>query len=103
MVEPEDAGADLLDDLVEGVDVAVDPFGGGGVAARGVALQPHAEGEQFLDDMVVQVTRDPVVVFGPGQGDLVGADPGEFDGHRGVVGEGGGHVQVCLSESRAYG
>ncbi len=68
-----------------------------------MALQPHAEGEQFLDDMVVQVARDPVVVFCLGQGDLVGAGPGEFHGHRGVAGEGGGHVQVCVSESGAYG
>ena len=59
-----------------------------------MALQPHAEGEQVLDDMVVQVARDPVVVFGLGQGDLIGAGPGEFHRHRGVAGEGGGHVQV---------
>ena len=53
--------------------------------------------------MVVQVARDPVVVFCLGQGDLVGAGLGEFHGHRGVAGEGGGHVQVCVSESGAYG
>ena len=94
LLEPEDAGADLPDDLIEGVDVAVDPLGGGRVAAGGVALQFHAEGEQFLDDMVVQVARDAVVVFGLGQRDLVGAGPGEFHGHGGVAGEGGGHVQV---------
>src|SRR5208282_4582156 len=63
LVESEDAGADLLDDLVEGVNVAVDPVGGGGGAAGGVALEPHAEGEQLLDDMVVQIARDPVAVF----------------------------------------
>jgi hypothetical protein len=68
LVEPEDAGADLRDDLVEGVDVAGDPLRGGRVGAGGVALGPHAEGEQFLDDMVVQVARDPVVVFCLGQG-----------------------------------
>lgn len=54
LVEPEDAGADLGDDLVEGVDIAVDPFRGGRVAAGNVALECQAEGEQFLDDMVVR-------------------------------------------------
>src|SRR5580693_568166 len=103
LVEPEDAGADLVDDLVQGVHVAVDLFRGRGVGAGGVALHPHAEGEQVLDDVVVQVARDPVVVFGLGQGDLVGAGPGEFHRHRGVAGEGGGHVQVCPGESRAGG
>ena len=77
LVEPEDAGADLADDdLVHGIRVAVDPFRGRRVGAGGVALHPHAEGEQVLDDVVVQVARDPVVVFGLGQGDLVGAGPG---------------------------
>src|SRR6185437_2721902 len=76
LVEPEDAGADLLDDLVDGIRVAVDPFRGHGVGAGVVALQPHAEGEQVLDDMVVQVARDPVVVFGLGKGDLIGAGLG---------------------------
>src|SRR5580700_3525082 len=103
LVEPEDAGADLVDDLIQGVNVAVDPLRGRGVGAGGVALQPHAEGEQFLDDVVVQVARDPVVVFGPGQGDLIGTGPDEFHRHRGVAGEGRGHVQVCAGVSRACG
>jgi hypothetical protein len=102
MLEPEDAGADLLDDLVQGVNVAVDQLRGGRVAVGGVALHPHTEGEQILDHVVVQVTRDPVAVFGLSHGELVGAGPGEFHRHRGVVGEGGGHVQVCLGESRTY-
>src|SRR3984957_15352299 len=63
LLEAEDAGADLLDDLIECVDVAVDPRGGGRVAAGGVALEYHAEGEKFLDDVVVQVARDALVVF----------------------------------------
>src|SRR3984957_9706888 len=45
LLEPEDAGPDFLDDLIEAVDVAVDPAGGGRVAAGGVALEFHAEGE----------------------------------------------------------
>jgi hypothetical protein len=49
-----------------------------------------------------QVARDPVVVFCLGQGDLVGAGAGEFHGHRGMAGEGDGHVQVCVSESGVY-
>ncbi len=57
-------------------------------------MQPHAEGEQFLDDMVVQVASDPVAVFCLGHGDLVGAGPGKFHGYRGMAGEGGSHVQV---------
>src|SRR5258707_5384746 len=32
----------------------------------------------LLDDVVVQVARDPVMVFGLSQGDLVSAGPGEF-------------------------
>jgi hypothetical protein len=101
--EPEDAGADALDDVVEGIGVAVDPFCGSRVAAGGVALQFHAEGEQFLDDLVLQVAGDAVVVFRPGQQDLVGADPGELHGHGGVAGEAGGHVQVGLGEPRLCG
>ncbi len=33
LLKPEDAGADLPDDVVQGVGIAVDPFGGGGDAA----------------------------------------------------------------------
>src|SRR5579863_1584578 len=103
LVEAEDAGADLVDDLVQGVNVAVDPLRGRGVGAGGMALQSHPEGEQFLDDVVVQVAGDPVVVFGLGQGDLVGAGLDEFHRHGGVAGEGGGHVQVGAGVSRACG
>jgi hypothetical protein len=103
LLKPEDAGADLPDDVVQGVGIAVEPFGGGRVGAGGMALQAHAEGEQFLDDMVVQVARDAVVIFDPGQHDLVGAGLGEFHGYGGVAGERGGHVQVCLGEPGACG
>src|SRR6188472_1817528 len=80
LVEPEDAGADLADDLVQVLNVAADLCRGRGVGAGGVALHPHAEGEQVLDDVVVQVARDPVVVFDLGQGALVVAGPGESAG-----------------------
>ncbi len=103
LVQPENTGADLLDDLVEGVDVAVDPVRGGRVATGGVSLQRHAESEQFGDDMVVQVSGDPVVVLDLGQGDLVGADPGQFHSYGRVAGEGDGHVQVSFGEARAGG
>src|SRR6202050_4435952 len=89
LVETEDAGADLVDDLVQGVNVAVDSLRGRGVGAGGIALQSHAEGEQVLDDVVVQVARDPVVVFGLGQGDLVGAGLDEFHRHGGAGGDSG--------------
>jgi hypothetical protein len=102
-VEPEDAGPDLLDYLIEGVDVAVDPCRGFRVGAGSVALQRHAEGEQFGDDMVVQVSCDPVVVFDLGQGELVGAGPGQFHGHGRVAGEADGQVQVSLGEARSGG
>ena len=102
-VEPEDTGADLLDDLIESVDVAVDPVRRGRVGAGSVALQRHAESEQFLDDMVVQVSGDPVVVFDLGQGELVGAGPGEFHDDGCVVGEADGRGQVSLGEARAGG
>src|SRR5580658_5707789 len=91
-VEPENAGADIGDGLVEGVDVALDPFRVGRVAAGSVALEGHAEGEQLLDDMVVQVTRDAVTVLCLSQNDLVDAGPGEFHGHSGVACEGRSHV-----------
>src|ERR1035438_9628021 len=55
-LEPENAGADLGDDLVEGLGIAVDLLRDGGFAAGRVALDPQAEGEQLLDDVVVQVT-----------------------------------------------
>src|ERR1700722_4241775 len=45
LLEPEDAGPDFLDDLIEAVDVAVDPAGGGRGAAGGGALGFPAEGE----------------------------------------------------------
>jgi len=105
LVEPEDAGADLLDDLIEGVDVAADPVRGGRVGAGGVALQRHAESEQFGDDMVVQVSGDPVVVFDLGQDDLVGPGLGQCHGHGygRVADEADGHVQVSLGEAWAGG
>ena len=73
------------------------------VRAGRVALEFHPEGEQFLDDVVMQVARDVVVVFRLGQQDLVGPGPGEFHGHGSIVGEGGGHAQVRFGEPRASG
>ena len=76
------------------------PFRVGGVAAGSVALEGHAEGEQLLDDMVVQVTRDAVMILGLSQNDLVDAGPGEFHGRGGLACEGRSHVHVCLGEPR---
>ena len=102
-VKPEDAGADLADDLVQGPGVAVDLLRGDQIAAADVTLESHAKGEQFLDDVIVQVGGDAVVVLDPGQDDLVGAGLDEFQGHGGVAGERGGHIQVDAGEFRPRG
>ena len=48
----------------KGIDVAVDPRdAGGGVGDAGQPLEADAEGEQFSDDVVVQVEGDAVVIF----------------------------------------
>ena len=55
----------------KGIDVAVDPRdAGGGVGDAGQPLQADAEGEQFSDDVVVQVEGDAVVIFQPGDAEF---------------------------------
>ena len=101
LLKPEDAGADLDDDPVERVDIAVDPLGGGRVAPAGLALQFHAEGEEFLNDMVVQVGGDAVVVCRLGHDELVSAGQGELHRHGGMARERKCHQEMRLGQSRA--
>ena len=65
---------------------------------RDRALQRQSDGEEPLDDVVVQVARDPVTV---GQ-NVEFAHPtlrrGELPGQRRLVGEGGHHVELFDAE-----
>ena len=85
----EDRGADRADDAVQGIDVAVDPRdAGGGVCDAGQALQADAEGEQFSDDVVVQVEGDAVVIRQSGDSEFGVTAVGQGERDRGVGAEG---------------
>ena len=85
----EDRGADRADDAVQGIDVAVDPRdAGGGVCDAGQALQADAEGEQFSDDLVVQVEGDAVVILQSGDSEFGVTAVGQGERDRGVGAEG---------------
>jgi len=60
------------------------------------ALQGKSDGEEPLDDVVVEVPRDPVAV----RQDVELAHPalraGQLPGQRGLVSKGGHHVEPAL-------
>ena len=94
-----DRPADTGDRLVDGIDVAVDPLALGrvlGVSSQ--RLQADADGEQLLDDVVVQVARDPLPVLHHFHGLTVVAVPREFEGQRRLIGEACGHVDLGRGE-----
>ena len=60
-------------------------------------LQAHARSEQALDDVVVQIARDPAAVFDQFEPLAVGAAARELDGDAGLAGEVGRHLEVGVA------
>ena len=87
----------MLDDLLEG------SHRGGVLDARRGRLDDKTRGEHLLDDVVVQVARDPGPVLEEQHALLVVPGLGQFERDRGVVGEGGGQLRVGLGEGSPSG
>jgi hypothetical protein len=82
LAELEDRGADLLDRLVQGVDILVESLHL--IRARHPldhGRQAHSDGEQLLDDVVVQIGGDPVVVLEQPKLLAVAPSPLQLQGH----------------------
>ncbi len=100
-VQVEDGCPNVLDDLVQLVDVLGQPVSHrGGLHAAVGALHGHADREQPLDDMVVQIPGDPIAV---GQHVALPARRqrfGPLQRQRGLIGERRHHLKLALIEHR---
>lgn len=96
----EDRGADLGDRGVERGHLLLDAGRGGGIHRTGNRLEAQARPEEALDDVIVQVARDPPPVFEHGEALRVGLGGGERKRDGGLCGEFGGHDELGFGEAR---
>ncbi len=98
-MQVEDRGAHIGDDALHVVDqVGQAPADLRGAGAGMRALQVQAVGEQPLDDMVVQIPRNPVPVGEHGQGIEPPLVVGQLQRERRLVGEGRGEEELTVVE-----
>ena len=98
--EREHDRADVFDRGVDGVDLRLDGGGCFGIHRRRNRLQRQPRAEQALDDMVMQVARDPRSIPGGVEAAAVLSRPDDLDGDAGLAREREGHVQIRVGERR---
>ena len=98
-MQVEDRGADLLNDLLKVVDTVGKPLLHlGRACSRNGSLQCEADGEQALDDVIVQVAGDAVAVGQDVELAHLALRAGQLPRQRGLVGEGSHHVELVGAE-----
>ncbi len=98
-VQVEDRGADLLDDFLQIVHTAESRCCTSVRSrARDRSLQRQPDSEEPLDDVVVQVSRDPITVGQNVQFAHPALRRGELPGQRRLVGECGHHLELFDTE-----
>ena len=104
LLQCEDRGPDPPDRLVEVLDGSTERLTHGGVGRSSRdGLQRQLRGEDPLDDVVVEVTRDPVAVLEHGDARLVAPPVRELERQRRVQGQLFGHLDVRATERTAPG
>ena len=103
-VQVEDRSADLLNDVLEIVDTARKSLLHFGRARSGNRpLKREPDGEEALDDVIVQIAGDAVAVCQDAHLAHLALRAGQLPRQRRLVGEGGHHVELVGAERRRAG